>query len=81
MDRYERTIYAIYVTYTYQGKTYEQIEIDGYDVVWEGSELEIYVNKNFPTDLRLPRNNLYQSIIMMLMLAVFGLVIILLRKR
>ena len=78
--RHGRTIYAIYVTYSYQGKTYEHIQIDGYDVVWKGSELEIYVNKNSPTDVRLPENNLYQSIIMTLMLPVFGLVSILLKK-
>lgn len=70
----ERTIYAIYVDYTYKGQTYEHIRLDGYDVVYEGSELEVYVNKNDPMDARLPGNNLYQACVMMLMLPVFGTV-------
>ena len=70
----ERTIYAIYVTYTYQGKTYENVRLDGYDVVYEGSELEVYVDRDDPADARLPGNNLYQACVMMIMLPVFGIV-------
>lgn len=73
-DRYERTIYATYVTYTYQGQTYEHIRLDGYDTAYEGTELEVYVNKNDPMDVRLPGNNLYQACVMMIMLPVFGTV-------
>lgn len=73
-DYHERTIFAIYVTYTYREQTYEHIELDGYDVVYEGDELEVYVNKNNPMDVRLPGNNLYQACVMMIMLPVFGTV-------
>ena len=73
-DHVERTIYAIYVTYTYQGKTYENVRLDGYDGVYEGSELEVYVDKNDPADARLPGNNLYQACVMMIMLPIFGIV-------
>lgn len=80
IDDYERTIYATYVTYTYQGQTYEHIWLDGYDGAYEGTELEVYVNKNDPMDVRLPGNNLYQACVMMLMLPVFGTVAGWLRK-
>lgn len=80
IDYNERTLYTIYVTYTYQGQTYEHIRLDGYDIVYEGSELEIYVDKNDPMDARLPGNNLYQACVMMIMLPVFGTVAGWLRK-
>lgn len=70
----ERTIYAIYVTYTYQGLTYENVRLDGYDSVYEGSKLEIYVDRNDPSDARLPGNNLYQACVMIIMLPVFGII-------
>ena len=70
----DRTIYAIYVDYTYRGQTYEHVRLDGHSVVYEGSELEVYVNRNEPMDARLPGNNLYQGVVMMLMLPVFGTV-------
>lgn len=70
----QRTIYDIYVTYTYQGQTYEHVRLDGYDVVYEGSELEVYVDRDNPADARLPGNNLYQACVMMIMLPIWGIV-------
>lgn len=67
-------IYAIYVDYTYQGQTYQYVQLDGYDAAYEGKELEVSVNKNNPLDVRLPGNNLYQAVFMILMLPVLGAV-------
>jgi len=70
-ERSHTTTYAIYVTYTYKGKTYEHIRLDGFDNVYEGSDLKVYVSPDDPTDARLPGNNLYQSIVMMVLLPIF----------
>lgn len=71
-SRRHTTIYALYVTYTYEGKTYEHIRLDGIESdTYEGGKLKVWVNIEDPTDARLPGNNLYQSIVMMLLMPVF----------
>lgn len=70
----ERTVYATYVTYTYQVQTYEHVRLEGYSNEYEGSGLEVYVDRDNPVDARLPGNNLYQACVMMIMLPIFGMV-------
>ncbi|MDE5966058.1 MAG: DUF3592 domain-containing protein [Lachnospiraceae bacterium] len=76
-----RTIYEIYVTYTYQGQTYNHVTLDGYDVVYEGDELEVYVDRDNPVDARLPGNNLYQACVMMIMMPIWLIVARCLKKQ
>ena len=78
---HERTVYATYVTYTYQGQTYEHVRLEGYSDEYEGSELEIYVDRDNPVDARLPGNNLYQACVMMIMLPIFWMVARALKKQ
>lgn len=69
------THHRVFVEYEFEGKTYENIQLNGYtSSMHEGKEITIYLDPDAPTDARVKSMEILSTVILFLMGIVFFLV-------
>ena len=69
------TEHRVFVEYEFEGKTYENIQLNGYtSSMHEGKEITIYLDPDAPTDARVKSMEILATVILFLMGIVFFLV-------
>ncbi|MBQ4523943.1 MAG: DUF3592 domain-containing protein [Lachnospiraceae bacterium] len=69
------THHNVFITYEFEGKTYENIQISGYSSsMHEGKELTVYLDPDAPTDARVKSIDIAATVILFILGIVFFLV-------